>query len=406
MIPALAIGLGILLVAAAVGVLGAAHAAAARAQRVADLAAMSGARTLVSARGRIPGPDPTTLRRRVVASAAVALSPGGRLDWLQIPEPGWSVEVEVRVPGPFGIPARARARAGIIGTAVEETTVPARGGGYSGPLVFRDGRPTCPAVAAAFDRMDAAAHRDGIDLVVVSGFRSDAEQAVLFRRHPDPRWVAPPGTSRHRDATELDISTGGGAGAWLARNAPAFGFVQRYSWEPWHYGYLAGCRQVSPVVGVAAAGGGLPSWVPERFRELVTASAAAHGIPAVVLAALLRTESGFDPAAVSPAGAQGIAQFMPGTARGIGLVDPFDPDRAIPAAARLLAGHLAAFGTIPLSLAAYNAGPGAVRRYGGVPPFPETQRYVERIMALAGAGSRVGLPASGVHLLAFADHPG
>ena len=51
------------------------------------------------------------------------------------------------------------------------------------------------------------------------------------------------------------VFTGGGAGAWLARNAQAFGFVQRYSWEPWHYGYLAGCRQVSPVVGVAAAGG-------------------------------------------------------------------------------------------------------------------------------------------------------
>ena len=68
----------------------------------------------------------------------------------------------------------------------------------------------------------------------------------------------------------------------------------------------------------------------------------------------------------------------------MGLRDPFDPSQAIPAAARLLGGHLRAFGSVPLALAAYNAGPGAVRRYGGVPPYRETQAYVARIMALAG----------------------
>jgi hypothetical protein len=78
---------------------------------------------------------------------------------------------------------------------------------------------------------------------------------------------------------------------------------------------------------------------------------------------------------------------MPGTARGVGLADPFDPEQAIPAAARLLGGHLRAFGSAPLALAAYNAGPGAVSRYGGVPPYAETQAYVARVMALA-AGPR------------------
>ena len=98
-------------------------------------------------------------------------------------------------------------------------------------------------MAAAFDRMDSAAQTVGIDLVVVSGFRSDAQQAELFRRHPDPRWVAPPGRSRHRDATELDIAGTNGAWGWLAVNGGRFGFVRRYSWEPWHWGYASGCGQ-------------------------------------------------------------------------------------------------------------------------------------------------------------------
>jgi soluble lytic murein transglycosylase-like protein len=85
---------------------------------------------------------------------------------------------------------------------------------------------------------------------------------------------------------------------------------------------------------------------------------------------------------------------MPGTARGLGLADPFDPDQAIPAAARLLGGHLRAFGSVPLALAAYNAGPGAVRRYGGVPPYAETQAYVVRVMALAGGAAAIAGPGA------------
>jgi LAS superfamily LD-carboxypeptidase LdcB len=91
-----------------------------------------------------------------------------------------------------------------------------------------------PDVALAFDRMAAAAREEaGLLLGISSGFRSDAEQARLFAAHPDPKWVAPPGESLHRYATELDLAPPA-AYAWLAANAARFGFVQRYSWEPWH----------------------------------------------------------------------------------------------------------------------------------------------------------------------------
>ena len=150
----------------------------------------------------------------------------------------------------------------------------------------------------------------------------------------------------------------------------------------YHYGYLAGC--VPPAGDEDGAEPSLPAWVPAPYRPLVRTAAVAGGVPTVVLAALIQAESGWNRWAVSPVGALGIAQFMPATARGIGLADPFDPDQAVPAAARLLGAHLRAFGSIALALAAYNAGPGAVTRFGGVPPFAETRAYVARILALAG----------------------
>ena len=173
--------------------------------------------------------------------------------------------------------------------------------------------------------------------------------------------------------------------------------MQRYSWEPWHHGYLPGCGEHPPEsdgVPVVAPVIGLPDWVPAGYRQLVIDGATRGGMPPIVLAALLQAESGYNRWAVSPVGAQGIAQFMPATAHGMGLRDPFDPAQAIPAAGRLLGGHLRQFGSIPLALAAYNAGPGAVQRYGGIPPYAETRAYVARIMALAGDPTMVG-PFSG-----------
>jgi hypothetical protein len=403
----LALGVAALLLLGAVALftLGRAQLVAAQAQSEADLAAISAGRALRDglAEAALDGPAsaPAWSARLRAAAAAATPGPDDRVESVSFPGGAWpptAVEVVVSRPGPRGTRARAVARAALWASAGVSGEVPssASGGGYSGPLVHRDGKPMCPAVAAAFDLMDAAARHDGVDLVVTSGFRSDAEQAVLFARHPDPRWVAPPGRSRHRDATELDLNMlgGDGAHAWLRAHAARFGFAQRYSWEPWHWGYLPGCGGGGAPAGAGvAAAGWMPSWVPERYRAPIAAAAAGNGIAPALLAALLRAESGFEPRAVSPVGAQGIAQFMPATARGMGLADPFDPAQAIPAAARLLGGHIRAFGSVPLALAAYNAGPDAVRRHGGIPPYSETQAYVARILALAGgAGALTGGP--------------
>jgi hypothetical protein len=115
------------------------------------------------------------------------------------------------------------------------------------------------------------------------------------------------------------------------------------------------------------------------YASLFEQAGARYGIDPSVLASVARHESGFDPNAVSPAGALGLMQIMPGTARGLG-VDPMDPRQAVDGAARLLSGHLQQFGSLDLALAAYNAGPGAVSRYGGIPPYQETQGYVSRIL--------------------------
>ena len=96
---------------------------------------------------------------------------------------------------------------------------------------------------------------------------------------------------------------------------------------------------------------------------------------------------------LSPAGAQGIAQFMPGTARGMGLRDPFDPGEAIDAQAHLMRDLLRRFSAVPLALAAYNAGPAPVAACGCVPPIPETRGYVARILGLMGGA---GEPVAGV----------
>ena len=115
-----------------------------------------------------------------------------------------------------------------------------------------------------------------------------------------------------------------------------------------------------------------------------TRAGSRHGVDPALLAAVAQQESGFDASAVSPAGAQGLMQFMPATARGLG-VDPFDPASAVDGAARYLADLTRQFGSTELGLAAYNAGPGTVSRYGGIPPYLETQNYVRAVLTKAEA---------------------
>lgn len=130
----------------------------------------------------------------------------------------------------------------------------------------------------------------------------------------------------------------------------------------------------------SAPAGSALSQAPAQYAALFASAQAKYGVPATLLAAVAKQESAFNPKAVSYAGAQGLMQIMPATARGLG-VNALDPAQAVDGAARLLRDHLKTFGSTELALAAYNAGPGAVQRYGGVPPYTETKNYVKRIMA-------------------------
>jgi Transglycosylase SLT domain/D-alanyl-D-alanine carboxypeptidase len=305
------------------------------------------------------------------------------------------------------VDVRARAAAEIAPDLEVSWSMSAHGsgGGYDGPLAYRMGKPMRPEAAVAFDRMTAAARREaGLYLSVTSGFRSDAEQARLWAENPNPKWVAPPGTSLHRYGTELDLGPPA-AYAWLEANCRRFGFIKRYAWEPWHFGFGQNPRDRRHPAqyerGSWEPPGGdhgrihhhLPGFVPPRFHDPIARAALRWNVPMDLLAAQLYAESGFNPFARSPAGAEGIAQFMPGTAEAYGLADPYDAVEAIDAQAHLMSELLRRFGgKVALALAGYNAGAGAVERYGGVPPFAETRAYVAKILGLLGGAGDIPIP--------------
>lgn len=120
----------------------------------------------------------------------------------------------------------------------------------------------------------------------------------------------------------------------------------------------------------------------KQWQGLVEGTAARHGVPAWLVQNVLQVESGGNPAATSPAGAMGLMQLMPGTARELGVTEPYDPAQNLDGGVRYLAQMLKRFdGDLEKAVAAYNAGPGAVQRFDGVPPYTETQRYVEKVLA-------------------------
>jgi hypothetical protein len=430
----LALGGALVLIAGALALVAIAGAVTGkgRAQRAADLVAISAVRSM---RDDLPQllspprlangqPNPNHLAKATylarAETAALAAARANEVD---------PKRVQVRFPDANSF-APVRAKATVVAglreddgqrveaSAVAEAAAPygaaggatgmASGGGYSGPLIYRDGEGMRPDVAASYDRMAVAARGDGIVLMVVSGFRSDAEQAELFAAHPDPTWVAPPGHSLHRCATELDLGPSSAYG-WLAANATQFGFVQRYSWEAWHYGFDAGPAPCSPEgealssdegEGLTASSTSLPAFVPAQYRQPILRSAAHWSVPPALMAGQLMAESGFDPTAGSSAGAQGIAQFMPSTAAAYGLTNPYDPVAAIDAEAHLMSDLLHQFGSPELALAAYNAGPAPVEACHCIPPYPETQAYVTRILALIGGAGAMVMPSFEVRLVA------
>lgn len=431
----LALGGALALIAAALALVAIAGAVTGkgRAQRAADLVAISAVRSMRDDLPRLLAPTrladgrpnprridkPTYLARARVAALVAGRANDVDPDRIQVRFPDRETFAPVRAKATIVAGLRESDGHRVEASAVAEAAAPysaatgggtamATGGGYGGPLVFRDGEGIRPDAAAAYDQMAAAARADGVALMVVSGFRSDAEQAELFAAHPDPTWVAPPGQSLHRCATELDLGPSSAYG-WLAANAGRFGFVQRYSWEAWHYGFASGPAPCSPEGEAVDADGGetatltvtsLPSFVPAQYREPILRSAARWGVPPALMAGQLMAESGFDPNAGSPAGAQGIAQFMPSTAAAYGLTNPYDPVAAIDAEAHLMSDLLRQFGSPELALAAYNAGPAPVEACHCIPPYPETQAYVTRILALIGGAVAVAVPNFEVRLVA------
>jgi len=402
-----------------------------RAQRAADLVAISAVRSMRDDLDRLlappwladgrPNPEHIGkgeyLARARTAALTAARANGVDSDRVRVHFPDAGSFAPLRVKATIVAGLRESGGHRVEASAVAEAAAPyeavsgdasgmASGGGYGGMLLYRDGEGMRPDVAAAYDQMVSAARADGLTLMVVSGFRSDAEQAELFAAHPDPTWVAPPGQSLHRCATELDLGPSSAYG-WLAANAGRFGFVQRYSWEAWHFGFDAGPAPCSPAGEAVTEGGGgastisttLPSFVPFRYRGPILRSAARWNVPPALMAGQLMAESGFDPNAGSPAGAQGIAQFMPSTAAAYGLVNPYDPVAAIEAEAHLMSDLLRQFGSPELALAAYNAGPAPVEACHCIPPYPETQAYVTRILALIGGAGAIAMPSFEVRLV-------
>ena len=135
------------------------------------------------------------------------------------------------------------------------------------------------------------------------------------------------------------------------------------------------------------ASGRCPDRLPApRSSPTFTQAAAAYGVPSKLLSAVASTESGYQPGAVSNAGAEGLMQLMPSTASSLS-VDPFVPTQAVNGAAKLLSSYYSQYGSWPVALAAYNAGPAAVQEYSGIPPYPQTQAYVQTVLSRAGMES-------------------
>jgi soluble lytic murein transglycosylase-like protein len=150
---------------------------------------------------------------------------------------------------------------------------------------------------------------------------------------------------------------------------------------------LAGAQSATPATPSSSATATTPTTLgagsPTQYDAQITAAANKYGIDPALLKGLIRQESNFDAGAQSGAGAQGLTQLMPGTAATLG-VDPSDPAQAIDGGAKYLKQQLDRFGNDPSkALAAYNAGPGAVAKYGGVPPYAETQDYVQKVLGYA-----------------------
>ena len=153
-------------------------------------------------------------------------------------------------------------------------------------------------------------------------------------------------------------------------------------------------RQLAPTgpPALEIAGGPVEIGRPQ-VNALIDEAAAFHGVSVDLVRAVVEAESSYDPDAVSPAGAQGLMQLMPTTAAWLGVADPLDPRQNVFGGVKYLSRLLDRFGgDVALSVAAYNAGPAKVARYGGIPPYRETRGYVARIRKAMAASTGLSFP--------------
>jgi soluble lytic murein transglycosylase-like protein len=142
---------------------------------------------------------------------------------------------------------------------------------------------------------------------------------------------------------------------------------------------------------VASVGNG-----PVPYAAQIESAAKKYGVDPALLAGLVKAESNFNPNAQSGVGAKGLTQLMDATARGLGVTNSFDPAQALDGGAKFLGGLLKQFkGDERLALAAYNAGPGAVKKFGGIPPYEETQRYVPKVLGFVAQYRRIWADSNG-----------
>ncbi len=149
-----------------------------------------------------------------------------------------------------------------------------------------------------------------------------------------------------------------------------------------HAHFLALPRMVPPLLVTESAQGRAHMPTMAEWDPIIGHGSRVSGLDPGLIRAVIRVESNNDPLAISPKGAQGLMQLMPGTQAHLGVTDPFDPRANVEAGSLYLRRQLDAFGTLELALAAYNAGPGNVQRHGGIPPFRETQDFVRKVLAL------------------------
>ena len=270
--------------------------------------------------------------------------------------------------------------AGVTGQAVVDAAKK-----YLGtPYVFGS---TDPAKGLDCSALVQRAYKDlGIDLPRLSGQQARAGTKV------DSLADARPGDILAFDKPVDHVAIYLGDNKMIAAPKPGDHVkIQPVYETPTHIRRVVGTAETAGVAGAAAIrpaslqNASSLSGVP--YADMFIKAGAKYNVSPKLLAAVAKVESGYNPKAVSPAGAQGLMQLMPGTTKGLGVDNSFDPEQAINGAAKLLSGHLKEFKSLPLVLAAYNAGGGNVHKYGGIPPFAETQAYVPKVQkALAALG--------------------